>query len=120
MTTATREACFQSPWTYCQQVRCLVTWGHRVGNGSPATRLILFEVADPRRTSVIAGSRLDLLDALERLEAHRPELVAPLVLRDLCQPDYHDIAEQLEIPVGTLKSRIHHARKHVRDSLQRG
>jgi RNA polymerase sigma factor (sigma-70 family) len=85
-----------------------------------ASSLPLVEVADPRRTSVIAGSRLDLLDALERLEAHRPELVAPLVLRDLCQLDYHDIAEQLEIPVGTLKSRIHHARKHVRGSLQRG
>ncbi|RKN31559.1 RNA polymerase sigma factor [Micromonospora musae] len=78
------------------------------------------EVVDPRRTSVIAGSRLDLLDALERLEAHRPELVAPLVLRDLCQLDYPEIARQLEIPVGTLKSRIHHARRHVRRSLQPG
>ncbi|MEQ4305900.1 RNA polymerase sigma factor [Plantactinospora sp. B6F1] len=85
-----------------------------------AASLPLAEVADPRRTSVIAGSRLDLLDALERLEAHRPELVTPLVLRDLCQLDYHDIAEQLQIPVGTLKSRIHHARRHVRGSLMAG
>jgi RNA polymerase sigma factor (sigma-70 family) len=76
------------------------------------------ETADPRTTSVIAGSRLDLLDALERLEAHRPELVTPLVLRDICQLDYDEIAEQTGAPVGTVKSRIHHARAHVRRSLQ--
>jgi RNA polymerase sigma factor (sigma-70 family) len=74
-------------------------------------------VVDPRTTSVIAGSRLDLLDALERLEAHRPELVAPLVLRDVCQLDYGEIAEYLAIPIGTVRSRIHHARRHVRASL---
>ncbi|MFF0151685.1 RNA polymerase sigma factor [Micromonospora sp. NPDC005203] len=82
--------------------------------------LLPVEVADPRTTSVIAGSRLDLLDALDRLEAHRPELVTALVLRDLCQMDYQEIAEQLGIPVGTLKSRIHHARRHVRESLRGG
>jgi RNA polymerase sigma-70 factor (ECF subfamily) len=74
-------------------------------------------LADPRTTSVIAGSRLDLLDALERLEAYRPNLVAALVLRDLCQLDYEEIAEQLAIPVGTVKSQVHRARQHVRHSL---
>ncbi len=76
------------------------------------------EVVDPRSTSVIAGSRLDLLDALERLETQRPELVGPLVLRDLCQLEYAQIAEHLGVPMGTLKSRIHDARRHVRASLQ--
>ncbi|MET7863098.1 RNA polymerase sigma factor [Micromonospora taraxaci] len=80
--------------------------------------LLPVDVVDPRTTSVIAGSRLDLLDALDRLEAHRPELVTALVLRDVCQLDYQEIAGQLGIPVGTLKSRIHHARRHVRESLQ--
>jgi RNA polymerase sigma factor (sigma-70 family) len=75
------------------------------------------DAPDPRTTSVIAGSRLDLLDALERLEAHRPELVAAMVLRDICQLDYDDIATHLGVPVGTVKSRIHHARVHVRRSL---
>ncbi|MFF5055720.1 RNA polymerase sigma factor [Micromonospora sp. NPDC000663] len=82
-----------------------------------STPLLPLDAPDPRTTSVIAGSRLDLLDALERLEAHRPELVAPLVLRDVCQLAYDEIAEHLAIPVGTLKSRIHDARKHVRASL---
>ena len=76
------------------------------------------DAADPRTTSVIAGSRLDLLDAIERLEAHRTELVAPLVLRDVCQLSYEEIAEHLGMPLGTLKSRIHDARRHVRASLE--
>jgi RNA polymerase sigma-70 factor (ECF subfamily) len=75
------------------------------------------DAPDPRTTSVIAGSRLDLLDALERLEGHRPELVPPLVLRDICQLDYREVAAQLGIPEGTVKSRIHQARGHVRDYL---
>jgi RNA polymerase sigma-70 factor (ECF subfamily) len=73
--------------------------------------------ADPRTTSVIAGSRLDLLDALEKLETHRPELVSPFVLRDLCHLDYAEISEHLGLPAGTVKSRIHRARQHVRTSL---
>ena len=63
--------------------------------------------------SVIAGSRLDLLDAMEALEADKPELAQALVLRDICQLDYAEVAEQLGIPLGTAKSRIHQARKYV-------
>lgn len=73
--------------------------------------------ADPRTTSVIAGSRLDLLEALEALEASRPELVRPLVLRDIAQLEYADIAEALGLPLGTVKSRIHAARAAVRPLL---
>ncbi|XVU27930.1 RNA polymerase sigma factor [Actinoplanes sp. CA-054009] len=75
---------------------------------------------DPRTTSVIAGSRLDLLDALERLEADRPGLVAALVLRDLCELDYDDIAGQLNITIGAARSQVHRARQHVRRSLNPG
>ncbi len=72
---------------------------------------------DPRTTSVIAGSRLDLLEALEVVGAQRPELVEPLVLRDVQQLDYNEIAALLGIPVGTVKSRIHSARQAVRPLL---
>ena len=41
------------------------------------------ERPDPRTTSVIAGSRLDLRDALDQLEARHPDLVRAVVLRDL-------------------------------------
>jgi len=74
--------------------------------------------ADPRTTSVIAGSRLDLLDALEVLGATHPELVEPLVLRDVQQLDYSEIAALLDTPLGTIKSRIHHARQAVRPPLR--
>ncbi len=74
--------------------------------------------ADPRTTSVIAGSRLDLLDALETLEAAQPQLVGPLVLRDIAQLDYAEIAKVLDVPLGTVKSRIHTARAYVRPLLQ--
>ncbi|RJL33129.1 RNA polymerase sigma factor [Bailinhaonella thermotolerans] len=72
---------------------------------------------DPRRVSVIAGSRLDLLEALEALESEKPELAEALVLRDICQLDYNEVAAQLSIPLGTAKSRIHQARKQIRAAL---
>lgn len=75
------------------------------------------ERPDPRTTSVIAGSRLDLLDALERLEAERPSLVQAFVLRDLSDLEYADIAAHLGVPLGTVKARIHAARQFVRAEL---
>lgn len=74
-------------------------------------------LADPRTTSVIAGSRLDLLEALEVLGATHPELVEPLVLRDVQGLPYDEIAQTLEVPLGTIKSRIHQARHAVRPLL---
>lgn len=72
---------------------------------------------DPRTTSVIAGARIDLLDALDRLEQRAPELVAPFVLRDLSDLEYHEIADQLGLPLPTVKFRIQQARKYVQRHL---
>ena len=74
--------------------------------------------ADPRTTIVIAGSRLDLLEALETVGATHPELVEPLVLRDVQELDYNEIAALLDVPLGTVKSRIHSARNAVRPLLK--
>lgn len=106
------------------------TWLHSVaGNSARSTYRSLKRRApeqpadelpaavDPRTTSVIAGSRLDLLEALEVLGRERPELVEPLVLRDVNQLDYAEIARLLDLPLGTVKSRIHHARVFVRPLL---
>jgi len=107
------------------------TWLHAVASNSarstyrtlkrrsaerPAAELPVH--ADPRTTSVIAGSRLDLLEALEVIGTDHPELVEPLVLRDVQELDYNEIAALLDIPLGTVKSRIHSARNAVRPLLK--
>ena len=79
----------------------------------------LVERPDPRTTSVIAGSRLDLLEALEQLEERRPELIPSFVLRDLGELSYDEIGAQLQVPVGTVKSRVHDARIALRQRLVR-
>jgi RNA polymerase sigma factor (sigma-70 family) len=72
---------------------------------------------DPRRTSVVAGTRLDLLDALGQLAPGPAEAVA---LRDVLGLSYHEIAVLLEIPEGTVKSRIHEARRQLRQRIDDG
>jgi RNA polymerase sigma-70 factor, ECF subfamily len=72
---------------------------------------------DPRTTSVIAGTRLDLLDALEDLGAERPELARAVMLRDVAAVEYDEIARLLDVPLGTAKSHIHHARRWLRPRL---
>lgn len=80
----------------------------------PGTRL---DRPDPRTTSVIAGTRLDLLEAMEVLEREHPQLVEPLLLRDVHGLPYDEIAALLEVPLGTVKARIHHGRKLTRPLL---
>lgn len=72
---------------------------------------------EPRTTSVIAGSKLDLLDAIDALEHVHPVTVQPFVLRDLGTLPYDDIADLTRTPVGTVKARIHTARGFVRNQL---
>jgi RNA polymerase sigma-70 factor (ECF subfamily) len=38
-------------------------------------------------------------------------------MRDLCELEYADIAELLDVPVGTIKSRIHDGRAKLRHAL---
>jgi len=73
--------------------------------------------ADPRRTSVIAGSRLDLLDAVEALENTHPASVQAFVLRDIGALPYSEVAALLAAPIGTVKAQVHTARQFVRERL---
>jgi RNA polymerase sigma-70 factor (ECF subfamily) len=70
--------------------------------------------ADPRRTSVVAGTRLDLLDALECLA---PEIAESITLRDVLGLSYREIAALQDVPEGTVKSRIHDGRRRLRGRL---
>jgi RNA polymerase sigma-70 factor, ECF subfamily len=74
----------------------------------------LIEQVDPRTTSVIAGSRIDLLDALARLDEAHASFVTPFLLRDVYGLSYAEIAEHLELPLGTVKRQIHEARAWMR------
>lgn len=60
-----------------------------------------------------AGSRI--ARAIAELE---PELRAPVVLRDIEELSYEDIADILEVPRGTVKSRLHRGRLVLREKLQ--
>jgi len=78
------------------------------------------DVADPRRVSVLAGARVDLVDALEQLREVQPHVVEAVVLRDLIGMEYTEIAERPGVPLGTVKSRINHGRATLRSSLAPG
>ncbi len=73
---------------------------------------------DPRTTSVIAGTRLDLLEAMETLEREHPKYVEPLMLRDVYGLPYDEIATLVGVPLGTIKAQIHHGRKLARPLLR--
>ncbi|GAB3926391.1 hypothetical protein GCM10011575_07510 [Microlunatus endophyticus] len=76
------------------------------------------EPADPRTTSVIAGTRLDLLESLDELQEQHPALVESFVLRDLDELTYDEIAELTGAPLGTVKHRIHQARAFMRERMR--
>jgi len=103
------------------------TWLYRVSSNSAIDtyrrlkrhtvgRDELPELADDRRTSVIAGTRIDLLEAIEQVD---PKFAEPVILRDIQGMDYAAIAAALDIPVGTAKSRIHEGRQQIQRVLIR-
>jgi RNA polymerase sigma-70 factor, ECF subfamily len=82
------------------------------------TDVPILERPDPRTTSVIAGTRLDFLEAMEVIEFDHPQYVEPLMLRDVYDLSYPEIATLLNLPLGTVKAQIHHARKVARPLLR--
>lgn len=105
-------------WMHVVAVNAARTTYRRMKNQAPATDQVHLERPDPRTTSVIAGTRLDLLDAMEVIEATHPQYVEPVLLRDVYQLSYEEIAEQIGAPVGTVKAQVHHARKMARPLLR--
>jgi RNA polymerase sigma-70 factor (ECF subfamily) len=61
------------------------------------------------------AARIDVDAALATLS---PEFRAAVVLRDLCDLDYAEIAEVLDVPVGTVRSRIARGRAAIADRLR--
>ncbi len=71
------------------------------------------EMAERRVSSV--ADRLALDDALDTLPE---EFRSAVVLRDVVDLDYAEIAEVLDIPIGTVKSRIARGRRMLADDLR--
>jgi RNA polymerase sigma-70 factor (ECF subfamily) len=63
----------------------------------------------------VVAARLDVDAALAELS---PEFRAAVVLRDLCDLDYAEIAEVLDVPIGTVRSRIARGRAAIADQLR--
>lgn len=106
----------------------LSTWVHRVTVNScldemrrRSRRLRLVEAVESEHTrhtassggrdpSKIAGDRVDVDRALAELPL---EFRAPVVLRDLLGYDYAEIADLLDVPPGTVRSRIARGRARL-------
>ena len=71
--------------------------------------------ADPERDAARSELRVRILQALAELSHIQREI---LVLRDYQDLSYAEIAETLCIPIGTVMSRLHGARKKLRQKLQ--
>jgi RNA polymerase sigma-70 factor (ECF subfamily) len=68
-------------------------------------------VLDPEETARVGESRETVRDALQKLPV---EFRLPVVLRDLEEWSYEEIAVSLELPIGTVKSRIARGRGQLR------
>ena len=111
------------------------TWAYRIATNTSLDELrrrkrrpVLIEdddSDDPRSVGHNTSERPDQvaeqvaakLDIDQALSALSPEFRAAVVLRDLCQLDYNEIAEVLGVPVGTVRSRISRGRGQLADLL---
>ena len=65
----------------------------------------------------LASSVADRVDIDAALQLLPPDFRAAIVLRDLCGLDYAEIAEILDLPGGTVRSRISRGRGQLADLL---
>lgn len=100
--------------------RKTVSLDQAVGSGgSQAQELVRrvqdHDARDPQHETSEAELQAATLNALQQLEHdHR----AMIVLRDIEGLDYAEIAEVLEVPAGTVKSRLYRARMRLRELVK--
>lgn len=70
------------------------------------------EPGDDAMRSEIHARVHDAIDALDE------EFRSVVVLRDLCDMSYEEMAEVLDCPIGTIRSRLHRARLKLEESLR--
>jgi RNA polymerase sigma-70 factor, ECF subfamily len=72
------------------------------------------DLAQPGRALEMAEDEKIIHQALNRLSAEHRTV---LVLKDMEGRKYEDMADILEVPIGTIRSRLHRARLELRDIL---
>lgn len=88
--------------------------GDYVGDGSPTEPLDESEASQPGRALERGEDVRRLQLALNRVT---PEHRAVLILKEIDGQKYEEIAEILDVPIGTVRSRLHRARLELRDAL---
>jgi len=107
-----------STWVYRIATNACLDERRRQGR-RPVVGLPDHERTDARPARSVddqAVARVDVDRALRQLPA---DFRAAVVLRDLCALDYAEIAEVLDIPAGTVRSRIARGRAALADALER-
>jgi len=69
----------------------------------------------PRAAAIAAETNERVMAALDELDE---EFRVVVVLRDIEEMDYAQVADVLDVPVGTVKSRLHRARCILKDKLK--
>jgi RNA polymerase sigma-70 factor (ECF subfamily) len=85
-----------------------------VADGGPPTAAAPSRSVDPERAALARGDAEALSRALEMLPE---QMRSALVLFHLHEASYEEIAEQLEVPMGTVMTWLHRGRKRLREAL---
>jgi RNA polymerase sigma-70 factor (ECF subfamily) len=108
------------------------TWLYRIGLNHASTRRKSLNNTQQRHvpldgTEAIADGAVDPARSFEHKEIQQrvqqalnsldPDDARIILLRDLQDVPYEDVAEMLDIPVGTVKSRLHRARQALKSHL---
>lgn len=103
------------------------TWSYRVATNAALDELrrrkrrpvpVESEIEVAADTPAFDSAVIDRLTLDSLLPQIPEEFRAPIILRDLIGMDYAEIAQTLEIPPGTVRSRIARGRRHLANLLE--